>query len=425
MQQTILWWLVPLALAAGAAGVWLFLRTGKKQRDMELALLKEELKNHFAGVTQESLRNSGEQLLTLAAERFGREHSKAQADLAQNRIHVENSMGRMSLIIEKLSQQVKEFESDRSQKYGSLQAHMEGVAQGTGRLQQTVEHLSSILGNVKLRGQWGERMAEDILRVSGLVENIHYRKNKAQDTLSTRPDYVFLLPNDWKICMDVKFPLNNYLAYVNCRDERAQEALQAEFIRDVKNRIKEITRRDYIHPDEQTLDCVLLFIPNEQVYGFIHEAAPGLLDEAMRQKVILCSPFTLYAVLAVVRQSFDIFHFKKAAREILTMMQSFGQDFEKFKSRFADMGKLLEKASDKYHEITETSYKRLDSRVRNIDDYRKGNALLTQMPEETAAGTAPADISADVPADASDDSPAGVPAGSQAEAPALLGPTQS
>ena len=44
------------------------------------------------------------------------------------------------------------------------------------KLQETTVRLNNILGNVKLRGQWGERMAEDIIRYAGLIENVNYLK---------------------------------------------------------------------------------------------------------------------------------------------------------------------------------------------------------------------------------------------------------
>ena len=77
-------------------------------------------------------------------------------------------------------------------------------------------------------------------------------------------------------------------------------------------RIKEIQNREYINPAEGTLDFVLLFIPNEQVYSFVQRNSPGLMDEALKQKVVLCSPFTLYAMLSVIRQAFENFHYEKA-----------------------------------------------------------------------------------------------------------------
>ena len=148
-------------------------------------------------------------------------------------------------------------------------------------LQETTVKLNNILGNVKLRGQWGERMAEDIIRYAGLIENVNYLKQNV-NAAATKPDYTFLLPQGHCINMDVKFPLDNYLQMVNAAEGMQRDSYEKEFIKNVKDRIKEIQNRDYINPSENTLDFVLLFIPNEQVFGLIQEKMPDVMDFALK-----------------------------------------------------------------------------------------------------------------------------------------------
>jgi DNA recombination protein RmuC len=173
--------------------------------------------------------------------------------------------------------------------------------------------------------------------------------------------------------MDVKFPLDNYLNMVNATEPLQREQYKKEFIRNVNMRIKEIQNRAYINAAEDTLDFVLLFIPNEQVYGFIQEESPGILDEALKQKVVLCSPFTLYAMLSVVRQAYENFRYEKATKEIVNLIEQFAKTYELFKTRFEDLGKSIEKVQNQFSEIKDKSFKNLDIKIRRIDDYKKGN----------------------------------------------------
>ena len=78
----------------------------------------------------------------------------------------------------------------------------------------------------KKRGEWGERMAEDILRLVGLVEGINYIKQKTLEGSSGRPDYTFFLPNSMKINMDVKFPLDNYQNYLDAQTDHDKKDLK-------------------------------------------------------------------------------------------------------------------------------------------------------------------------------------------------------
>ena len=223
-------------------------------------------------------------------------------------------------------------------------------------------------------------MADDILRASGLQEGVQYLKNRAQDTSASRPDFTFLLPDAKKLNMDVKFPLDNWLrlSHATTDDDRAR--YKKDFERDVKARIKEVRKRDYISPEEGTLDYVMLFIPNEQVYGYIQEAFPGLADEAMSQKVVLCSPFTLYAVLGVVRQAFDHFHFNQATQEVLKLITHFAATYDTFKERFLKLGEHLGKLRETYDDIEQKSFKRLDASVSKIDRVRKGEEKPERRP---------------------------------------------
>lgn len=311
-------------------------------------------------------------LLELAEQKFKTERVRQQSEMDEKRRAVETSVSKLSEQLKEYETLMRGFEAERREKYGSLEQGLRDASETTGKLAATTEGLRQILDNSRARGQWGERMAEDILRSCGLQENIQYLKNRSQETVSTRPDFTFLLPDHHKFHMDVKFPLDNYLRLVNANTADEKERLRADFLRDVKSRIKEIQRRDYINPEEQTLDYVLLFIPNEQVYGFIHESWPGLIDEAISQKVVLCSPFTLYAVLSVVRQAFDNFHFTQATQEIIKLISSFSSAYEKFRERFVELGEKLAKVESLYHDIGETSFRRLESAVLKIEKVRRG-----------------------------------------------------
>ena len=141
--------------------------------------------------------------------------------------------------------------------------------------------------------------------------------------------------------MDVKFPLNNYLRFLEAGSDVERERCRKEFLRDVRLRLKEVTSRDYVDPAANTVDCVLLFIPNEQVYAFIQEQDRTILDDALRNKVVFCSPLTLFAVLAVIRQAVDNFRLSQTSHEILELLQAFDKQWSKFVDQMDKVGRSL------------------------------------------------------------------------------------
>ena len=178
--------------------------------------------------------------------------------------------------------------------------------------------------------------------------------------------------------MDVKFPLNSYLRYLESDSDTARETHKTQFLRDVRTRIKEVTTRDYINPEEQTLDYVLVFIPNEQVYAFINQNDPGLMDEALKNKVILCSPFTLFAILAIIRQSLDNFSMEKTAGEILGLVKGFKKEWEKFAESMSKMGEKLDGAREEYRKMTTTRHDKLDKSIQKIEDLQQLKGIGTE-----------------------------------------------
>ncbi|MDD5496697.1 MAG: DNA recombination protein RmuC, partial [Candidatus Omnitrophica bacterium] len=278
---------------------------------------------------------------------------------------------------------VTEFEKDRENKFGELANQLKTAAEQTGKLQETTGQLRSALASTTARGQWGQRMAEDVLRLAGFIEGINYLKEKAQETVTSRPDYTFLLPQGLKVNMDVKFPLDNYLRYLETSNDNEREGYRDQFLRDTRARIREIKNRDYINPEENTLDYVIIFIPNEQAYGFINENDRGLLDEALKNKVIVCSPLTLYAILAVIRQAVDNFNLEKTASEILSLLGAFNKQWESFIKSFDKLGKKIKETQEEFNALTSTRRNQLERPIRKLEDIRKQKGISeTGLPED-------------------------------------------
>jgi len=316
-----------------------------------------------------------QQIPILVKSQFEAEQNKMITELETRKRAIEGTVKGLEDELKEYKQLMQNFEKDRERKYGNLENELRNASQTTLKLHETTTKLNDILGNVKLRGQWGERMAEDIIRNAGLIEGVNYKKQSQLEFSKTQPDYTFLLPDNCIINMDVKFPLDNYLKMVNAKEDSERERFLKEFISNVKDRVKEIKDRGYISPKDNTLDFVLIFIPNEQVFSLIQEEIPELMDEALKQKVVLCSPFTLYAMLSVVRQAFENFRFESNLKKIIQKIDQFSKIYTKFKTRFLDIGLSIEKLDRIYEDIIGKSFKQIDAKIKQIDDYKKGNQL--------------------------------------------------
>jgi DNA recombination protein RmuC len=288
---------------------------------------------------------------------------------------IDQQLQNMTGELRRVSDLVKEIEKDREQKFGQITAQLKATGEQTSALIQSTSTLKEALASTKVRGQWGERMAEDVLQMAGFIEHVNYEKQKTIEGIGTRPDFTFLLPDHLKLNMDVKFPLDNYLKYIEVDSEQEKADYSKRFLKDVKARIKEITTRDYINPEQNTVDYVLLFIPNEQVYAFIHEQDSSILDVGMKNRVVFCSPLTLYAILAVIRQAVDNFALENTSNEIISLLGLFKKQWGMFIDKFDSLGRRIEAAQKDYNALITTRRKALERPLDKIEDLRDRRGL--------------------------------------------------
>ncbi len=342
-------------------------RAGKVE---DLGVVIEQIKAAFGALSREALSANADDFLKLAGTKFGEQAKHGEAALDAKKKLIDQNIEQIGKTLDKLSTALQTLDKDRRQAHGELTNKLKTTTEATADLRQTTSQLREALASTQRRGQWGERMAEDVLRLVGFQEGINYRKQSATET-GSKPDFTFLLPRGRCVNMDVKFPLDNYLKFVDAPDgDRAGEQYKSQFLRDVRNRIKEVTNRDYIDPTSGTLDYVLVFIPNEQVYGFIHENDASLLDDALKQKVVLCSPLTLYAVLAVIRQAAENFRLEETSREILALLGSFKKEWGNYTEVLDRMGSRLEDAMKQYEALSTTRTRKLEKQLEKIEDLR-------------------------------------------------------
>ncbi len=360
-------------------------RESEAQRKATMEAVIENVKESFGSLSLDALSKSTEEFLKLAKARLESEREVGARELDAKKGLIDQQLNRMTSEMENVSRLMKELEKDRIEKFGELATHLKTASEQTAALTQTTNTLREALASTKARGQWGERMAEDVLRLAGFMEDVNYLKQKAVDEAGARPDFTFLLPRDLKLNMDVKFPLDNYVKYLEATSDAEKTKFRTGFLRDVKARIKEVTTRDYINPEQNTVDYVLLFIPNEQIYAFIHEQDSSILDDGIKNRVVFCSPITLFAVLAVIRQAIDNFALEQTSTEILSLLGAFRKQWGEFLKKLEVLGKRIGDAQKEYEILTTTRRRQLERPLHRIEFLRTERGIPVAPGEDEAA----------------------------------------
>ena len=359
MTQLVIGLLIGFALGVVC---WLIVRRQRHTDD-------DQMKNAFASLSQEALQANAEHVVRLATQQLSAQSEASKKELEGDKKLIDQNLGSMGKELGKLREFVQQADKEREGSHKALAAQLRNAAEETTKLRTTAQQLATALANPQRRGQWGERMAEDVLRLAGFIEGVNYHKQQVE-TGGTRPDFTFPLPNGLKLNMDVKFPLANYLQYLDAESDGERAQYGKAFINDVKGRIKEAATRDYINTAENTVNYALVFIPNEQVYGAIHELDPSAIDTALQSRIVLCSPLTLYAMLAVIRQAAENVAMEKKADEMADQINAFLKQWEKFSEELARLGSQLETVQKTYGRLDTTRSNQLEKPIDKIRELR-------------------------------------------------------
>ena len=298
----------------------------------------------------------------------------AKKDLIDSRLDQVHAEMRTELA--KVAEMLSSLNETSARKFGEVESSLKAHMAVATTLTESTQALRSALANPQARGQWGERMAEDVLRLAGFVENVNYRKQVQIDGGSGRPDYTFPMPKGKTLFMDVKFPMAAYLRYLEADTDTERDTHLKRFLADVRARVRELAKREYaIEAGGTALDNVLLFIPNEQITAFIHEHDPALIEDAMGQQIVMCSPLTLFAFLGVVRQAHDNFTIEQTSDEILSLIGTFGTQWGKYSDQMDKIKRRFESVEKDFEALTSTRKRALERPLRDLEAIRQERGL--------------------------------------------------
>jgi DNA recombination protein RmuC len=196
--------------------------------------------------------------------------------------------------MERLGQLVGQLGQRNAEQFGKVDESLRTQAEITQALSASTQSLREALANPKARGQWGERMAEDVLRLAGFIEHVNYAKQTGR--APALPDYTFTMPKGHALYMDVKFPLSAYLLTWR-RGRRRAPGPSESFATSGPGAGAGAAGLLAVGDRPRSTTCCSSC---QRVHRRLHpEQDPDLVEHALSQKVVLCSPLTLFAFLGV------------------------------------------------------------------------------------------------------------------------------
>jgi DNA recombination protein RmuC len=354
--------IICLAAALGVAAGWFAarLRSGRRIAELESALGHERelgaqrleaLEARFAQLSQQALKGANESFLQLARETFAQLQVQARADLEQKEKAVENLVKPIAEALAKTGEQMRAIEKDRVSAYGSLSKYLETLVQSQQQLEGQTRSLVQALRRPEVRGQWGELTLKRLAELAGMVEHCDFYEQEHLDTEAgrMRPDMIVRMPDGREIVVDVKTPLDAYLNAVEAADEETRRRHLEHHARKVRERVRELASKGYWQQFRNAPDFVLLFIPGEQFLGAALDLDRTLLEDALRQKVILTTPTSFVALLRAVAYGWRQEQLAQNTARIRDLGEDLYNRLLTFSEHLARLGRSLEGAVGDYN----------------------------------------------------------------------------
>jgi DNA recombination protein RmuC len=304
------------------------------------------------------------------------ERARDHQELESKKSLIEARMAEVARVVEGATALMGELERDREAKFASLTTQLAAQQEQVVGLANQAQGLREALTSGKTRGQWGERMAEDQLRAMGFIAGVNYRKRTAIE--QGIPDYSIFMPGALLLHVDVKFPLDNYLAYLDAADDLEQKRFSDAFLKDVRRHVKDLSDRGY-HRGADSVDFTMLYVPVESVYAFVHEQEPKLVNDAHALGIVFCSPSTLHANLSLVRQAIESFNLQEATHEVVDLLARYVQQHELFDEEFQKIGRSIDTAKKDYDKLSGTRVNQIHKVAERIESLRRDRAELRSV----------------------------------------------
>lgn len=333
----------------------------QSNRLTELTQQKKSLEDQLTLQKQDFLRMKEDMQneFKLLAQEIFEEKSKRITEV--NRENIQQILSPLSEKLVDFKRKVEETYDRESKERFSLQSSIKDLVELNNRISNEASNLTKALkGDSKIQGDWGEMILETILEKSGLRKGEGYftqeylkddlERNMINDSgRKMRPDVIVAYPDKRKVIIDSKVSLTAYVRYQESDSNDDQEKAMSEHLLSVKRHIDELSAKKY-DDYEQTLDFVMMFIPNDGAYMAAMKEDSTLWNYAYDRRIVLISPTNLITALKLISDLWKREYQNRNAMDIADRGGKLYDKFVVFVEHMKRMGDYVDKSQKSYND---------------------------------------------------------------------------
>lgn len=314
---------------------------------------EERLSHLFKSIAASTLSDNQQSFMGLATEVLSKVEQNTLHKLESKEQAMDRLVAPIAKALDAVQSQVKEIEKDRAASFRTLQDQMINLQTTNVNLAgETAKLASALKSSSAVRGTWGELQLKRVAEMSGMLEYCDFFTQSAttdQEGKIIRPDMVIRLPGDKIVAVDAKAPIKSYLLAAETEDPDEQKRHMEKHCELIRKQMQQLARKAYWKSFEKTPEFVLMFLPGESFFSSALAVDPALIEDGIKQNVIITTPTTLLALLKTVAFSWRHENLAENTELIAKLGSELFQRIADFSCHMEELGKGLNQSVQSYN----------------------------------------------------------------------------
>jgi DNA recombination protein RmuC len=349
------------------------------QRNLEeqRRLLEEaqvRLRDAFSALSADALAKNNQAFLQLARENFAILSKEASGSLDQRNAQMDAQIKPLREMLGQYQQRLGDIEKSRTESYSMLREQLGTLAETQRTLHVQTNQLVTALSRPSTRGQWGEITLRRLVELSGMTRRCDFVEQASVDGEEgkLRPDMIVRMPGNRHVIIDSKAPLEAFLDAASAPDDDTRRVCLQRHAQQVRTRCRELSLKSYWSQFDNTPEFVVMFLPGEAFLYAAVEADGSILEDALKNHIIVATPTTLIALLKAIEFGWRQEEITENADKIRELGGQLYDRIATLTDHFDKLGRSLDSTVDAYNRFVGSMQTRVLATARKMNDLGAG-----------------------------------------------------